>query len=170
MDNWVGPLIIRIGAEANGEDHEDVEDVVVAEVETVVEVEEEAGVVLDHTIPLRAIAVGCAATWPATAPNLRSHREVAWLALPEESLLNPCKKAPEAEAEEVDRSDSVASASCTTMRVTNTLSTMQDSCMCHQNLGRLLSMERLRWKWKKEQKTEKDLCQCGCCKYHPVFN
>ena len=133
MDNLVGPLTIRIRGEANGEDREDVEDVVVlvedAEVETVVEIEEETGVVLDCMIPLHATAAGCVATWPATVPSLLSHREVAWLALPEESLLNPCKKAPEVEAEEVDRSDSVASASCTTMRVTNTLSTMQDSCM-----------------------------------------
>ena len=135
MDNPVGPLTIRIRGEANGEDHEDVEDVVVlvvvAEVETVVEVEEEAGVVLDHMIPLRATAVGCVAIWPATVPNLLSHREVAWLALPEESLLNPCTKAQEVEAEEVDRFDSVASASCTTMRVINTLATMQDNYMCH---------------------------------------
>ena len=65
MDNPVGPLTIKIGGEANGEDCEDVEDVVemvvVAEVETVVEVEEEAGVVLDHTIPLRATGAGCVA-------------------------------------------------------------------------------------------------------------
>ena len=105
--------------------------VVVAEVETVVEVEVETGVVLDHMIPLHAIAVGCVAIWPATVPNLYRHREVAWPALPEESLLNPCKEALEVEAEEIDRSDSVASATCTTTRVTNTPSTMQDSWMCH---------------------------------------
>ena len=135
MDNLVGPLTIRIGGEANGEDCEDVVDVValveVAEVETVVEIEEEAGVVLDRMIPLRATAAGCMATWPATVPSLLSDREVAWLALPKESLVNPCKEAQEVEAEEVDRSDSVASTSCTTTRVTNTPSTMQDSCMCH---------------------------------------
>ena len=72
MDNPVGPLTIRIGGEANGEDHEDVVDVVVlvedAEVETVVEVEVEVGVLLDRMIPLRATAVGCVATWPATVP------------------------------------------------------------------------------------------------------
>ena len=97
MDNLVGPLTIRTGGEANGEDREDVEDVVVlvedAEVETVVEIEEEAGVVLDRMIPLRATDVGCVATWPVTAPSLLSHREVAWLALPEESFLNPGKRA-----------------------------------------------------------------------------
>ena len=101
-----------------------------AEVETVVEIEEEVGVVLDRMIPLRATAAGCVATWPAIVPNLLSHREVAWLALPEESLLNPCKEAQEVEAEEVDRSGLVASASCTMTRVTNTPLTMQDSCMC----------------------------------------
>ena len=128
MDNLVGPLTIRIGGKANGEDHEDVVDVVVlvedARVETVVEIEEEAGVVLDRMIPLRATTAGCVATWPATIPSLLSHKEVAWLALPEESLLNPCKEAQEVEAEEVDRSGLVASASCTTARVTNTPLTM----------------------------------------------
>ena len=98
MDNPVGPLTVKIGGEANGEDHEDVEDVVVlvvvVEVETVVEVEVETGVLLDHMIPLRAIAVGCMAIWPATVPNLYRHREVAWPALPEESLLNPWKRHP----------------------------------------------------------------------------
>ena len=87
-----------------------------AEVETVVEIEEEAGVVLDRMIPLRATAAGCVAIWPTTVLSLLSHREVTWLALPEESLLNPCKEAQEVEAEEVDRSDSVASASCMTTR------------------------------------------------------
>ena len=81
MDNPVGPLTIKIGGKANGED-EAVEDfvvvmVVVAEVETVVEVEVETGVVLDHMIPLCATVAGCVATWPATVPSLLSHREVA---------------------------------------------------------------------------------------------
>ena len=60
------------------------EDVVV-----LVVVAEEAGVVLDRMIPLRAIAVGCVAIWPATVPNLYSHREVALPALPVEVRLNP---------------------------------------------------------------------------------
>ena len=114
--------------------------------------------------------MGCVAIWPVTVPNLCSHREVALLALPEENPLNPCKEAHEVEAEEIGRSHSVASTSCTMTRVTNTPLTMQNSCMCHLNLDRLLSVERLRWKQKKEQKTKKDLCQCGCCKYHNVFN
>ena len=74
MDNPVGPLTIKIGGEANGED-EAVEDfvvvmVVVAEVETLVEVDEAEGVLMDRMIPLRAIAVGCVAILPATVPNL----------------------------------------------------------------------------------------------------
>ena len=102
--------------------------------------------------------MGCVVIWPMTVPNLCSHRGVALLALPEENLLNPCNEAHEVEVEEVDRSGSVASASCTMTRVTNTPLTMQDSCMCHLNMDRLLSAERLRWKQKKKQKTKKDLC------------
>ena len=75
--------------------------------------------------------MGCVAIWPATVPRMCSHREVALLALPVENLLDPCREAQEEEAEEVDRFASVASAFCMTMRVTNTPSMMQDSCMCH---------------------------------------
>ena len=86
MVNLVGPLILKIGGEANGEAREDVVVVVVlvedAEVETVVGVKEEAGVAPDHMIPLRATAVGCVAIWPVTVPNLLSHREAALPALP----------------------------------------------------------------------------------------
>ena len=61
----VGPLPIKIGGEANGEDREDVEDVVVlvvvAEVEAGVVVEVDTGAVLDHMILWRAIVVGCVA-------------------------------------------------------------------------------------------------------------
>ena len=84
--------------------------VVVAEVETVVEVEVETGVVLDHMIPLRATDVGYVAIWPVTIPNLLSHREVALPALPEENLHNPGIKAQE-EEEEVERLGSGASMS-----------------------------------------------------------
>ena len=93
------------------------------------------------------------AIWPVTIPNLCSHREVALLALPEENLLNPRNEAHEVEAEEVDRSGSVALASCTMTRVANTPLMMQDSCMCRSKLDRLLLMERMRWKRRKEQKT-----------------
>ena len=88
------------------------------------------------------------AIWPVTTPNLCSHKEVALLALPEENPLNPCKEAQEEEVEEVDRSASVASAFCMTMRVINIPSMMQDSCMCHWKWDRLLLTERMRWKMK----------------------
>ena len=101
---------------------------------------------------------GCVAIWPATVPKICTHREVALLALLAGNLLNLCNEAHVVEVEGIDRSGSVASASCTTMRVINTPSTMQDSCMCRLNLDRLLSVERLRWKMTKKQKTKKDLC------------
>ena len=133
----MGPQTLKIGGEADGPECEEEEDVVemmvVVVVEAVVEVEMEAGVVLDRTIPWLVIGAGCVVIWPATVPKLVRHRrrEVALPALPVEVRLNPCKEAQEVEVEEVDRSDSVASVSCTTTRVINTLSTMQDNCMCH---------------------------------------
>ena len=140
MDNLVGPLTIKIGGEANGEDREDVEDVVVmvvvAKVETVVEVEEEAGVVLDHTVPLRATAAGCVAIWSATVPSLLSHKEVAWLALPEESLLNPGTKAQEVE-EEVGQLDSGVSTYYTTRPGMSTQWTMQVNCTSPSDMNSL---------------------------------
>ena len=143
MDNPVGPLTIKIGGEANGEDREDVEDVVemvvVAEVETVVEVEEAEGVILDRTIPLHATAAGCVATWPATVPSLLSHREVAWLALPEESLLNPCKKAQEVE-EEVGLFDLGVSTYYTTRPGMSTRWTMQVNCTSPLDMNSLRPM------------------------------
>ena len=106
---------------------------VVVVVEVVVVVKMAAGVALDRMIPWLVTGAGCMVIWPATVPKLVRHRcrEVALPALPVEVRLNPCKEAQEVEAEEVDRSDSVASVSCTTTRVTNTLLTMQDNCMCH---------------------------------------
>ena len=101
--------------------------VVVAEVETVVEVDEAEGVILDRTIPLRAIAVGCVATWPTIVPSLLSHREVAWLALPEENLLNPGTKAQEVE-EEVGQFDSGVSTYYMTRPGMSTRWTMQVNC------------------------------------------
>ena len=123
--------------------------------------EEELGLVMLVTTRWRVIDVGCMVIWPATVPRMRRHREVAILALSEANLLNPCRKAHVVVAEGTDRSDSVASMSCTTMRVINTPSTTQDSCMCRWILGSLLSMARLRWKKKKKQKTKKILCACG---------
>ena len=42
-----------------------------------------------------------------TVPNICSHREVAMLALPVESFLNPCNEAQKDVDVEDDRSDSV---------------------------------------------------------------
>ena len=133
----MGPQAHKIGGEADGveceEDEDVVEMMVVVVVEAVVEVKMEAEAVLDRTIPWLVIGAGCVVIWPATVlkPVIHRRREVALPALPVEVRLNPCKEAQEAEAEEVDRSDSVASASCMTTRVINTPSMMQDSCMCH---------------------------------------
>ena len=84
--------------------------VVVAEVETVVEVEVETGVVLDHMIPLRATGAGCVAIWPLIAPKPATSRwEVAQAALPVEHSSNPGKKAHNVAEEEVSKSGSLAS-------------------------------------------------------------
>ena len=133
----MGPQTLNLGGEADGAECEEEEDVVemmvVVVVEAVVEVEMAVGVALDRMIPWLVIGAGCVVIWPATVlkPVIHRRREVALPALPVEVRLNPCKEAQEAEAEEVDRSDSVASASCMTTRVINTPSMMQDSCMCH---------------------------------------
>ena len=77
--------------------------VVVDEVE-----EEELGLAMLVTTHWHAIVAGCVAIWPATAPKTRRHREVAFLALSAEKLLNPCIKAQEDEEEEVAPYASVA--------------------------------------------------------------
>ena len=101
---------------------------------------EELGLAMLVTTHWRVIVAGCVAIWPATVPKQCSHREVELPTLPVEDLLNPCSEAHVAEVEAIDRFDSVASVFCMTTRVTNTPLMMQDSCMCHLNLGRLLSM------------------------------
>ena len=69
--------------------------------------EEELGLAILVTTRWHAIAVGCVAIWPATVPRICRHREVAFLALSEENLLNPCKKAQEEEDVEVAQYASV---------------------------------------------------------------
>ena len=103
--------------------------------------EEEPGIALLAMTHWHAIGVGCVAIWPATVPRMRHHRGVELPTLPVEVLLNPCSEAHVAEEEAIDRFDSVASVFCMTTRVTNTPLMMQDNCMCHLNLDRLLSME-----------------------------
>ena len=101
---------------------------------------------------------GCVAIWPMTVPTLgASHWEVAILALPVEHSLNPGKKAHKEEVVMVGKSNLEASTSCTMQRVNNTLSMMQDSCMCLLNSDRLLP-SLLRSKMKIKQKTKKILC------------
>ena len=112
-------------------------------------------------ILLLVTSVGYVATWPVTVPKLEQRRrEVAMLALPVENSSNPGTKAHSVVEEEVGKSGSLASMSCTTMRVTLTPSMSQDSCTCHWTLGKLLP-SLLRRKLEKTQKTEKDLCECG---------
>ena len=125
---------------------------------------------LGRTIRWRAIDVGYVAIWPVTAPTMCSLREVVLPTLPVENLSNLCRKAQEAEAEGIGRSDSAVSASFMTMRVTSTPSMMKGSCMYRWILGRLLPVVRMRRKMKKKQKTKKDVCQCGCWMHHIVFN
>ena len=95
----MGPQTLNLGGEADGAEYEEEEDVVemmvVVVVEAVVEVEMAAGVALDRMIPWLVIGAGCVVIWPVTVlnPVMHSRREVATLALSEEDLLNPGKKA-----------------------------------------------------------------------------
>ena len=59
------------------------------------DVEEELGLAMLVTTHWHVIDVGCMAIWPATVPRMRHHREVAFLALSVERLLNLCRKAHE---------------------------------------------------------------------------
>ena len=79
----------------------------------------------------RAIDAGCVAIWPATVPKMRRHREVAFLALSAENLLNPCKKAQEDGDEEVALYASVASMWYMMKRETSILLMMLANSMCH---------------------------------------
>ena len=95
----MGPQALKIGGEADGAECEEEEDVVemmvVVVVESVVEVEMEAGVVLDRTIPWLVIGAGYVVIWHATVPKLVKHcrREVALPALPVEVRSNPGNRA-----------------------------------------------------------------------------
>ena len=71
-------------------------------------------------------------------PRQHSHKGVAMLCPPVEDFLNPGTKAHKEDVEKVGKSGSLASMSCTTMRVTLTPSMSQDNCMCHWTLGKLL--------------------------------
>ena len=145
MDNQAGPQSVKIGGEANGEEDEEVVNVVVGlEVLEVgvldpVVLEKVEGVTLGHLTPLLATGAGCVAIWPVTIlnPVVHNHREVAMLALPMEDSLNPGTKG-QGDVDVVGKSDSRASMFCTMMRVILTPSTMQDSCMCPWISGKML--------------------------------
>ena len=103
--------------------------------------------------------MGCVAIWPVTVPSPRvqRHREVAVLALPVENSLNPGIKAPSVDEAVDGKSGSVPSMSCTIPRVLNTQWMTTDKSMSHSNWNSLV-LDRLRWRKKKKQKTEKVLC------------
>ena len=82
-------------------------DLAVDEEEEIVVAPGEQKATLDPMILWRAIVVGFVAIWPETVPNICSHGEVAILALPVESFLNPCKEAQKDVDVGDDRSDSV---------------------------------------------------------------
>ena len=135
MDNQAGPQSVKIRGEVNGEEDEEVVNVVmgleVLEVDVVdpVVLEKVEGVALGHLTPLHATGVGFVAIWPVTVPSprVRRRREVAVLALPVENSLNPGIKAQE-EEEGVERFGSGASMSCMTRLEMNIQWTMQASC------------------------------------------
>ena len=78
----------------------------VADVEILEEKDHQARSTLTR---LLATGVGCVAIWPVTIPRpvMHNHREVAMLALPEEDLHNPGKKAHKEEETVVGKSGSV---------------------------------------------------------------
>ena len=107
--------------------------------------------------------------WPVTVPRQHSHKRVAMLCPPVEDLLNPGIKAHKEDVDVVGKSGSLASTSCTTMRVILTPSMMQGSCMCPWILDRLL-LSLLRRKLKNKQKTKKVLRQCSHCWCYILLN
>ena len=131
---------------------------------------EEDEVILQILIPWLVTSEGYVAIWPMTVPKLEQHhREVAMQALPRKKFLNPGIKAQKLEAE-VGLFDSRASTFYMTRPGMSTQWTMQVNCTSPSDMNVLRPKRRLRRKNPKKQKTEKDLCQCGYCKHHTVFN
>ena len=123
--------------------------------------DEEDAVILRILIPWLVTGAGCVAIWPTTVPKLeRCHREVAMPALPVEHSLNPGKKAQE-DVAEVARCDLGALMCCMTRTGIPIPWMMQVNCTSPSNLHQMMAVVRLKWKNKKTQKTEKDICQCG---------
>ena len=94
------------------------------------------------------------AIWPAIVPRQHSHKGVTILCPSVEDLLNLGTKAHKEDVEEVGKSGSLASMSCTTMRVTLTPSMSQGNCMCHWTLDKLLP-SLLRRKYQKYKKLKR---------------
>ena len=159
-----------IGAEDTGVVEQGVdEDKEVAEWEILVEeIEDQVGEEEEHLdqpdlTRWHAIGAGFVPIWPVTVPNPEASREeVAKIALPEEYLPDPGKKAHKGDDVEVVRCDSGPSMCCTMKTGIHIPWMMQVNCTSPSNSHRMLMALELRWKKKKVQKTKKDLCECGC--------
>ena len=134
-----------IGAEDTGVEERGVDEdkeaaewgILVEEIEDQVGEEEEH---LDQPDLTRwhAIGAGFVAIWPVTVPNPKASREeVAKIALPEEYLPDPGKKAHKEDEVEVGLFDLGVSTSCMTRLGMNTRWTMQVSCMSPSDLNLL---------------------------------
>ena len=125
--------------------------------------EEEEEVEMSALILWHVTSVGCVAIWPVTAlVPVHSHRHwgVATPALPVEHSPNPAKKAQEDVAEVAGCG--LGALMCYMMRTGIHIPwMMQVSCTSPSTLYRMLVTVRLRWKNKTQQKTKKDICQCG---------
>ena len=122
---------------------------------------EEDEAALDHLILLLVTSAGCMAIAPVTIPKLvtHSHREVAMLALPEEAThSDPGRQAQREEEEEDVRCNLGDSVSYMMRTGINIPWTMQVNCTSPLNLHRLLTVVRMRRKFKTKQKTKKDIC------------
>ena len=92
------------------------------------------------------IGAGCVAIWPVTVPKPGASREeVAKIALPEEHLPNPGKKAQEDEVE-VARCDLGPSMCCTMRTGIHIPWMMQVSCTSPLSMHWMLAMVKLRRK------------------------
>ena len=127
--------------------------------------EEEEEVEMSALILWHVTGAGCMAIWPVTVlvpVHSRRHWGVPTLALPMEHSANSDKKAQEDVAEVAGCV--LGALMCYMMRTgTHIPWMMQVTCTFPSTLHRMLATVRLRWKNKTQQKTEKDICQCGLC-------
>ena len=121
-------------------------------------------------LPLSLVTiVGYIAIWPMTISRRFSPKGVAMLCPPVEISLNPGKKVL-VDVVVDGQFGSVECTYCTMKPAMNILLMMLASCMFHWDLNKLWPKVRLQWKPQNKQKTKKDLCECGCCWCHTVFN